>query len=89
MSNSLSKLANVVTILSFPFSTWTVFACLLLTVAYLSLDQWTRLVCAHSVSKWIGRLDAAAERLEWEIVAPNEHLLGEEQCKDVKDMMSR
>ena len=88
MSNALSKLANIVIILSFPFSTWPIFACLLLAVAYLSLDWWKELVLDHSITRRIKKLDVEIERLRWDILAPNEHLLSSEQCKEARDAIN-
>jgi hypothetical protein len=88
MSNALSKLANLVTILSFPFSTWPIFACLLLAVAYLSLDWWKELALDHSITRRIRKLGVGVERLEWEILAPREHLLSSEQCKEARDAIN-
>jgi hypothetical protein len=82
MSNSLSKLANVVTIVSFPFTTWPVLVCLILAVVYLSLDWWKKFALDHSFKERIGRLDVGLDRLQWEVMAPKEHLLSSEQCKE-------
>jgi hypothetical protein len=89
MSNTLSKLANLITILSFPFTTWPVFACLLLATAYLSLDWWKELVLDHSITRRIAKLDAGMEKLQWEILAPKEHLLSSEQCKEARDAVKQ
>jgi predicted RND superfamily exporter protein len=89
MSNSFSKIANVATILSFPFASWALFACLLLAVAYLSVDWWKELARNHAPTECIRRLDNSVDRVEWEVLAPKEHLLSEEQCKEAKNMIKR